>query len=123
MIRFIALLIDLLIGIFGPGVEALFGGARSPLWAKASKGHLVANPKCVCCGKKATAVHHVIPFHVRPDLELDPKNWASVCAVCHFYVGHLLNWKSYNPHFRQDASLMLSRFAEAAELSNRIDME
>jgi hypothetical protein len=53
-------------------------------------------------------VHHVIPFHLRRDLELDPENLITLCenkrdgVNCHLLFGHLGCFKSFNPSVRAD---------------------
>lgn len=48
-------------------------------------------------------VHHVVPFHVDPSRELDPSNLMTLCEAkkyginCHLLVGHLGNWRRWNP--------------------------
>jgi hypothetical protein len=46
----------------------------------------------------------VIPFHIRPNLELDPSNLITLCRGHHLYVGHNGNWKLWNPRVREDAA-------------------
>jgi hypothetical protein len=47
-------------------------------------------------------VHHIEPFHVAPDKELDPANLLTLCdypgASCHLLLGHFGNWTMWNPH-------------------------
>jgi hypothetical protein len=56
-------------------------------------------------------VHHRLPFHERPDLELSPDNLMTLCEAgkyginCHLLVGHLGNWRRWNPFADQDALL------------------
>jgi hypothetical protein len=65
----------------------------------------------VCDGKKKLEVHHKMPFHLHPALELDPGNLITLCenkadgVNCHLLFGHLGNFKSYNPQVNVDASL------------------
>lgn len=92
-----------MVSLFGAIYRAVTG--RSPKWPAIEKAHLKANPDCVVCGRPATEVHHVIPFHERPDLELDPDNLASVDFDCHLHVGHLGCWKWINRNFRAAAKL------------------
>lgn len=83
--------------IFGAIYRAITG--RSPKWPAVRRACLKAHPKCECCGHDATAVHHVQPFHVYPDRELDPLNLAAVCDKCHFTIGHPCNWQRWNANF------------------------
>lgn len=85
------------------------GIKRSPLWAHVEKQHLLREPGCVVCGYKGkwVQVHHVKPFHLHPELELDPHNLVTLCERKgrdhHLLLGHFDNWKSYNEHIRADA--------------------
>ena len=68
--------------------------------------------------RDAIQVHHRWPFHDcvlagRPDLELDPRNLIALCETergvatldCHLHVGHMGDWKSYNPRVAGDAHI------------------
>lgn len=84
----------------------LGGVERSPLWPKVRKQFLIDNDECaVCCTKENLEVHHVIPFHKRPEKELDPKNLLPMCEVHHLWFGHLGSWRSYNIRVREDSNL------------------
>lgn len=78
---------------------------RSSLWPKIRSEYLQTNPICEICGSKnKPEVHHIIPVHVDPSKELDINNLITLCdKYCHFIFGHLMNWKSYNIHIKQDA--------------------
>jgi hypothetical protein len=83
--------------------KAPAGARRSSQWRKARKAHLKANRACACCGStKKVEVHHKIPFHFAPDLELDPDNLVSLCENkkyginCHLLLGHLGNYRRVN---------------------------
>ena len=79
---------------------------RSPKWSGVRKSALINNPFCECCGStKLLQVHHRIPFHLKPELELDPKNLIVLCmdkTECHLLVGHGNNFKKYNPYITAD---------------------
>ena len=86
------------------------GTARSPKWPAARKAHLEKFPTCaVCGGKEKLEVHHIRPFHLHPDLELDPSNFITLCESgggglnCHLAFGHLGSFKSYNADVETDA--------------------
>lgn len=86
-----------------PGVVAA-GVPRSSAWPKVRAAHLQANASCEACGQRdALEVHHVQPFHLRPELELDPTNLMTLCAdPCHIVHGHLMAWSRHNPTARID---------------------
>lgn len=84
---------------------------RSGKWSTVRGRHLMSNPCCaVCGGTKKLQVHHKKPFHLQPELELDPGNLITLCEVdrggvnCHLFVGHLGNFKAFNPTVAEDAT-------------------
>lgn len=86
------------------------GKARSNKWPKIRAAHLKLFPKCsICSGTKKIEVHHIKPFHLHPELELDPNNLISLCEAkkngvnCHLLFGHLGNFESLNTGITQDA--------------------
>lgn len=90
------------------------GKKRSPHWPKVRRDHLEKHESCAACGStKSLEVHHIKPFHLFPDLELSPSNLVTLCeggpSNCHYLVGHLLNWSSYNVDAVEDAARWLDR--------------
>jgi 5-methylcytosine-specific restriction endonuclease McrA len=86
---------------------------RSDDWPKVRRRFLKMNPTCAVCGarKKITA-HHILPYHLFPELELDPTNLITLCeggANHHLNYGHLMSWKSYNANVVTDASIWHDR--------------
>lgn len=88
------------------------GVKRSDGWPEARKEHLVSFPVCVVCGsKKNLQVHHIHPFHLYPELELNPDNLITLCeddgngCDCHLFIGHLGNFRTYNPDVKEDAEI------------------
>lgn len=84
---------------------------RSSHWRSKRTQHLRYEPTCRACGgKEKLNVHHIIPFHIDPNRELDDTNLITLCengANCHLMFGHLKDWKAYNPHVRVMAESML----------------
>lgn len=83
---------------------------RSGKWSSTRDSFLKENPRCaVCNGKSKLSVHHIKPFHLFPELELDRENLITLCEVsgrnCHLTFGHLLNFQSHNPDVKNDALL------------------
>ena len=85
------------------------GAKRSSRWRKVRAAHLEANPECACCESRTKLeVHHIIPFNLAPDLELDPNNLITLCenkkygVNCHLLFGHLGNYKRANPTVKED---------------------
>ena len=94
-------------------------GKRSSKWRKVRKIHLKKQPRCaVCNGKKKIEVHHVIPFHVAPWLELDSGNLITLCErkkygiQCHLLVGHLGNYRRVNEFCKEDAAIWRNKLME-----------
>ena len=85
------------------------GNKRSSQWPKVRKAWLENHPTCaVCGGTSKIEVHHIIPFHLHPDLELVDSNFISLCEGAkgcnhHLLFGHFMNFKNYNPDVRKDA--------------------
>lgn len=86
------------------------GSKRSGKWPAVRRAHLLSNPVCVMCGgKKKLEAHHIRPFHLHPELELDPSNLITLCenkadgVNCHLLFGHLGNFKSFNANVEADA--------------------
>lgn len=58
------------------------------VWTRRAKRFIGANPCCAECEhagivSPADVVDHKIPIVDRPELRLDPKNWWSLCTLCH----------------------------------------
>ena len=90
---------------------------RSSHWPKVRKDYLAEHATCAGCGTdQLLEVHHVLPFHLYPERELDPTNLITLCQTpemhCHFRLGHLANWRSYNKNVREDAAQQLKRIKE-----------
>jgi 5-methylcytosine-specific restriction endonuclease McrA len=85
------------------------GHERSSEWTRVAKEHRRREPRCAACGYKGrkVQVHHIKPFHLHPQLELDPNNLITLCEARgkhhHLLLGHLGLWESYNEHIREDA--------------------
>lgn len=95
--------------------------ARSSRWPEVRKWHLEKHPTCEVCGHsgKRVNVHHIRPFHLHPDLELDPKNLITLCedeafVNCHLFIGHLGNFSGWNPRVVADAAVWKHKLKENA---------
>lgn len=92
------------------------------MWARVRRQHLEREPACAACGRSGDLeVHHIQPYHLRPELELDDGtngldgNLVTLCAdPCHFVHGHLLSWKRSNPSVREDCQRYRQRMRENA---------
>lgn len=97
--------------------KAPIGARRSSRWPHVRAEHLKANPCCaVCGGKEKLEVHHRRPFHLHPELELEPTNLITLCEAnrggvnCHLWFDHLGNFKSFNANVADDAAAWLRKF-------------
>lgn len=81
---------------------------RSPKWQTVRDRFIRANPRCAACGRsQELEAHHVVPYQIRPELELDESNLVSFCRACHFAVGHGYDWTAWRPDCRRLARQML----------------
>lgn len=85
-----------------------YGVKRHRDWPRKRDEILKLSPACIVCGRSDELdVHHIQPYHERPDLELVNDN---LCVLCggdwnhHFWFGHLGSWKSWNLRVREDAA-------------------
>lgn len=99
--------------------KAPLGHKRSSHWPTVRKHFIAANPTCAACGgTEKLEVHHKQPFHLNPDLELNPNNLIPLCEsdsygiICHLTIGHLGNYKNFNPDVVKDASDMLKKLSK-----------
>lgn len=113
----------------GAKVAAVHDIKRSSQWPTKRAEHLKKFPYCAACtpptgwrkllhsgkalvGLQPVQVHHIYPFHScvvlgRADLELDDRNLITLCERGqnhHILVGHLGDFKSYNPDVSKHAS-------------------
>jgi len=85
---------------------------RNKLWYKVRKIFLKDNCTCaVCGGNKKIEVHHIKPFYLFPELELDINNLITLCenkkygVNCHLLFGHLGDYKKYNINVINDVKI------------------
>ena len=95
---------------------------RSSHWPGVRKQHIKNNPRCALCdGDKKLEVHHIKPFHLHPELELDPENLITLCedkgngVYCHLFFGHLGSYKSLNENVREDVELWRNKLKNRPE--------
>lgn len=71
--------------------------SRSGKWKTVRKRHLEREPFCQACRTEENLeVHHILPVHAG-GCELDPQNLVTLCAHCHFVVGHACDWMAWRP--------------------------
>ncbi len=100
-----------------PEAQKAQGRARSPQWRAVRAAWLRGHPSCAACGTtEDLEAHHVRPFHLFPELELEGSNLMTLCEkpahCCHFRIGHGFDWSRVNPHAREDAAAALARLEE-----------
>jgi 5-methylcytosine-specific restriction protein A len=103
-----------------------YGTTRSNRWPEVRKKHLGLYPTCAVCGStKKVEVHHKKPFHLHPELELDPDNLVSLCEgkefssiICHLTFGHLGNYKDENESVDETVKAMKEIFDKKKSQSN-----
>jgi hypothetical protein len=83
---------------------------RSGKWSTLEKKFKQAHPCCEICGSnKNLQVHHIKPFHLYPELELEESNLISLCMSlkeCHLKIAHGGSFKSYNPNLLEDVKAL-----------------
>ena len=84
---------------------------RSSKWRKVRKEYLKNHTYCIVCGSSTKLeVHHIVPFHIAPEKELDVTNLMTLCENkkyginCHLLMGHLGNYRRCNENVRDDAA-------------------
>lgn len=82
----------------------LIEAPRSSRWPEVRRAHIKKQPCCAACGRNRNlAVHHKLPYHLFPALELVDSNLITLCASCHLVFGHFGDWHAYNPNVVDDA--------------------
>ena len=99
--------------------------ARSPEWHKVEHDFVSKNKTCVACGgTEKLQVHHMHPFHLRPELELDENNLITLCMQhekeCHLFIGHGDSWRAYNPNVLKDAAIVLADQTKRDEIITEV---
>ena len=90
-----------------------FAGNRSSQWPKVRAEFLKTHSTCAVCGStKKLQVHHIEPYHLHPELELDPKNLITLCKKHHLEFGHGGNYKYENPGILVDVNYWHNRLIQ-----------
>lgn len=102
------------------------GKKRSREWPRVRAEHLEKQPTCMVCGSdEVIEVHHIKPFWLAPELELNPANLITLCeskkvgVTCHLAFGHLGSYRSFNPDIVMDAKVWLRKFTKAKKERTR----
>src|SRR3990167_1676355 len=85
------------------------GAIRSVQWSSFRKENI--GKECRACGQKGTLLkplelHHSEPYNINPSRELDKTNIITLCRTCHFLIGHLKNFKTWNININEDAQTL-----------------
>jgi hypothetical protein len=79
---------------------------RSIHWFQVRNKYLKEHNHCAFCDTtEHLEVHHIKPFHLYPELELDTDNFITLCegnTKCHLLQGHFDNWRTFNSHIVAD---------------------
>jgi 5-methylcytosine-specific restriction protein A len=98
--------------VIGSIVREKLKSKRSPRWNEVRDTYIKTHSNCAACGStKNLQVHHVIPFHLHPELELDTSNLITLCmdtGECHLNVGHGGSFRFYNENVKLDSAKFLS---------------
>jgi hypothetical protein len=72
-------------------------------WRRLKTRHLQKETCCQACGRQSNLdVHHIVPVHIAPALELSEHNLITLCASpCHLVFGHLMSYHCYNKDVRR----------------------
>jgi 5-methylcytosine-specific restriction enzyme A len=119
-------MIEWMRSLVGLGVEAAKtqGKPRSPHWPAVRKAHILAHPTCAACGaREKVEVHHIQPFHLFPERELDPANLITLCEsstrACHLCIGHGGDYaRYYNSQVVTDAAVWLTMLRRVRGVSH-----
>jgi 5-methylcytosine-specific restriction endonuclease McrA len=95
---------------------------RSSKWASLRATFLKDNPRCESCDSDSSLeVHHIKPFHIHPELELDQSNLLTLCKHCHLVIGHLRDYKLFNRDLPRMAFDFKNRKYAAILLGDELD--
>ena len=86
-----------------------YEGPRSSEWVQVRSDFVRKHPRCEACGSTANLnVHHIEPFHQRPDLELVEDNLITLCREHHYFIGHDPDgpWKPAKPSWSKSNPLV-----------------
>lgn len=100
--------------------EHYFGETpRSPKWFVTRGSFVKKKGCCAACGTEENLeCHHIEPFFLYPEKELDEDNFIVLCRACHFIFGHLKKWSSYNTTVVEDAKWFCKKVKARPEKQN-----
>lgn len=93
---------------------------RSPRWDDVRDMYIATHESCAACGSmEKIQVHHIKPFHIYPELELEESNLIALCMSeneCHLSLGHGGSFRCYNPNIKKDSENFLKSSSEERKL-------
>lgn len=99
---------------------------RDSRWPRLRKAYLKTHGECVVCGStKRLEVHHVLPFHLYPERELDLTNLVTLCESskrgfnCHLFVGHMGSYRTYNKQIVATVKFVQETFGSDSTFGSR----
>lgn len=99
---------------------------RSSKWSRVQKEFLSKNPICAICGSsKKLNVHHKLPFHLYPELELEESNLVTLCmdtSECHLNL-HGDNFKKYCPNIDNYIKMLKNKEKTIEEIFKMAEKE
>lgn len=110
-------------------IKRIFGederfGKRSSDWRKVRDEFVKENPYCAaCCTKNKLEVHHIKPYHIAPELELEKTNLITLCRNHHFTFGHFCDWTSWNIDVEKDVKDYFDRRVERPHKEDTYDSQ
>jgi hypothetical protein len=99
---------------------------RSPQWPAFRDRWIAGRPCAVCGANQFVEAHHIIPFEMAPERELDEDNLIPLCSDnrgcdCHLLFGHLGSFLCYNPSVVEDAVWMRNKISARIRSENQQD--
>jgi 5-methylcytosine-specific restriction endonuclease McrA len=100
------------------------GKGRSGAWKRIRAYFLTKEPECQWCLKTYDLdVHHIVPYHINPELELKLTNLITLCRNCHFEHGHMRNWSKYDIEIRKKCNKNQEKIYQQLKLKKEIKNE
>ena len=88
---------------------------RSSRWPSV-RAKFLKGKSCSACGtKKNLEAHHVIPL-AHGGEELEESNLIGLCRNCHYFIGHLQDWTSFNCDVHADSASYLQKHTNRPKL-------
>ena len=93
---------------------------RSVHWESTEREFRAVNKLCPCGSDDDLNVHHIFPFHLYPQFELEWWNLITLCRKHHYEFGHNEDWKAFNPFVVDDMKAQALRIQKRFYRRQRI---